>query len=215
MKNKNMRTFWITTILCLVPIGIGLVLYDQLPDQIATHFNFEGEADGYMSKVLTIFGLPLFMAVINGATHFTLSTDPKNNEGQNTFMYNFGKWTCPILSMTLMPILYYMALGNSFNVRFFVMLLIGILFIVIGNYLPKCKQNYTIGIKLPWTLHSEQNWNLTHRFSGFVWVLGGILIIILNCISNVQVYTIGFFGILIVLTVVPFVYSYILYRKGI
>ena len=55
---------------------------------------------------------------------------------------------------------------------------IGVLFMIIGNYLPKCKQNYTMGIKLPWTLDDEENWNRTHRFAGFLWVAGGVVIAI-------------------------------------
>ena len=90
-------------------------------------------------------------------------------------------------------------------------ILLGVVFIAIGNYLPKCKQNYTIGIKISWTLASEENWNKTHRLAGWVWVGGGIVMMLS-----------GFFGILwltflpvAIMVLVPLVYSYILHKKGV
>ena len=88
---------------------------------------------------------------------------------------------------------------------------IGIVFTIIGNYLPKCKQNYTIGIKIPWTLNSEENWNKTHRFAGKLWTVCGLAMILT-----------GFFGgfwvslpIVLLMVLAPFLYSYSLHRKGV
>ena len=92
-------------------------------------------------------------------------------------------------------------------------LLVGILFVVIGNYLPKTKQSYTMGIKLPWTLASEENWNRTHRLAGFLWVIGGILLILLTLLRLWNTWT--FLLVIIPMSVVPMIYSYLLYRKGI
>lgn len=214
MKKKNMKTLIITSILCLVPIAIGLVLYDQLPDQIATHFASDGEPNGYSSKLFTVFGLPLILLGINLLVNFGVSTDPKNNYNQNPIMYNFGKWACPVIGIVMMNAIYYIALGNDLNMSFIVTLGIGLLFVLIGNYFPKCKQNFTIGIKLPWTLNNERNWNLTHRFAGFIWMIGGIVLIISSFIDPSYSSTF-FITIILVMVLVPFVYSYMLYRKGI
>ena len=91
--------------------------------------------------------------------------------------------------------------------------MVGILFVVIGNYLPKTKQSYTMGIKLPWTLASEENWNRTHRLAGFLWVIGGILLILLTLLRLWNTWT--FLLVIIPMSVVPMIYSYLLYRKGI
>lgn len=91
-------------------------------------------------------------------------------------------------------------------------LLLGVIFIVIGNYLPKCRQNYTIGIKLPWTLSDEENWDKTHRFAGKIWMLCGVLEIIVGFlpIAQFEIVTIA----LILLATIPIaVYSYLFYRK--
>ena len=90
-------------------------------------------------------------------------------------------------------------------------LLLGILFTVIGNYMPKAKQSYTMGIKLPWTLNSEENWNRTHRLAGFVWSVGGLLMIVNGFVQWVWLSEIIVFAMIFI----PIVYSFVLYRKGI
>jgi uncharacterized membrane protein len=107
--------------------------------------------------------------------------------------------------------MYVSALGVSVRVETLMPILLGLLFVAIGNYMPKCKQNYTIGIKIPWTLASEENWNRTHRLAGWVWVGGGVVMLLS-----------GFLGIFwltlvpaIIMVAVPLIYSYILHQKGI
>jgi len=87
--------------------------------------------------------------------------------------------------------------------------LIGIVIVICGNYLPKSRQNYTVGIKLPWTLHSETNWNKTHRFAGFLWVAGGLVILVSAFlpVKNIQLVVIA------LLVIAPFLYSYFEYKK--
>ena len=91
--------------------------------------------------------------------------------------------------------------------------LFGVLFIILGNYLPKTKHSYSMGIKLPWTLNSEENWNRTHRLSGFLWVIGGALFLMLTFFGWWNLYVL--LGIILAMTLIPTVYSYLLYRKGI
>ena len=84
--------------------------------------------------------------------------------------------------------------------------------LIIGNYMPKTKQSYTMGIRLPWTLHSEENWNRTHRLAGFLWVLGGLYFIVMSFVGWTPA---GFLIPLAVMVLVPTVYSYVLYKRGI
>jgi len=90
-------------------------------------------------------------------------------------------------------------------------ILVGLTLAIIGNYLPKCKQNYTIGIKIPWTLNSEENWNRTHRFAGRLWMVCGLAIMLTGFIGGFWV----FLPIVLLMVLVPFLYSYILYRRGV
>ena len=85
----------------------------------------------------------------------------------------------------------------------------GIVFIFVGNYLPKCKQSYTMGIKLPWTLDSEDNWNKTHRFGGKVYVAVGVVVMLTSFLGNMFV----MLGCTFVAVILPTVYSYVLFVK--
>jgi uncharacterized membrane protein len=102
-----------------------------------------------------------------------------------------------------------MSMGKSIPIVLVSTAIAGMLIVICGNYMPKCKRNYTIGIKLPWTLDSEDNWNHTHRFSGFVWTIVGIFMIF-NAFLQIPYMMIG---LIVVLVVVPFVYSYLYYRR--
>lgn len=84
---------------------------------------------------------------------------------------------------------------------------------LIGNYLPKCRQNYTMGIKLPWTLNSEENWERTHRFGGRMFVAAGICMIIAAFFGGYGAAVI--FALAMAACFAPAVYSFVLYRKGI
>jgi len=100
-------------------------------------------------------------------------------------------------------------LGYKISVESIMPVFMGILFFVLGFILPKCKQNYTIGIKLPWTLHDEENWNKTHKLAGKLWVYGGIVMTVVGLFNL----TFIFMTIIFALVIIPTVYSYLLYRK--
>jgi len=209
---KKDRLLWITTIVCFLPIILSLVLYDKLPEEIAIHFNEAGVADNYAPKAIAAFGLPFLMAAINMFTHFTINNDPKKMNAASALMY-MAKWSVPVLSVILMPVTLFIALGYEIPVEIIVPAIVGVVIVAFGNYLPKCKQNYTVGIKLPWTLNSEDNWNKTHHMAGYLWILGGIIMIIGSClrIRSVQFTLI----IILIITIIPFGYSYWLYKKGV
>ena len=207
----------ITTAVSLLPIIFGLIVYDKLPDQVPTHWNAAGEIDGWSSKTFAVFGLPCFMAVIGLLVQLGLSADPKRRNMPN-IMVKFSAWICPLLSLFLVPSTLLAGMGHHINIALITCLIVGAVFLVIGNYLPKCKQTYTMGIRLPWTLNSEENWNRTHRMSGKLWILGGLLFIILGFIAgntNAGLVSAILFGNIAAMIIVPTVYSYLLYKRGI
>ena len=210
MKNKSQIV--LTTVLCLVPMIAGVILYSRLPDSIATHFGVDGQPDGWSSKALAVFGLPAILAGINLLLHFALRTDPKR-KNMSPALFNIAIWTVPAVSILTNAFVLANALGYESRIELILPLLVSLLFIVIGNYLPKTKQSYTMGIKLPWTLASEENWNRTHRLAGYLWVACGILMALLTLLK------IGSFWlmpvIIAVMVLVPTIYSYSLYKKGI
>ena len=207
----NRKTLILTTLVCLLPIIAGALLYSSLPETVPTHFNFEGEPDGWSSRAFAAFGLPAIMLGMNFVLQFALNADPKRQNMSEALM-NIAVWSIPVLSVLCCGMTLAKSLGYDVRFEVIIPVFLGLLFIIIGNYLPKTKQSYTMGIRLPWTLNSEENWNRTHRLAGFLWVLCGVLFIAMSFIG----WSLPIFLILLaVMILVPLAYSYLLYRKGI
>ena len=210
MLKDNKKTLIITSILTILPILIGVFFWNRLPDVMATHFGANNEANGFTSKAFAVFGLPLILLAAEWFGALVTSHDPKK-QNISPKMFTFVLWIVPVVSLIGAATIYPYNLGYQIDITFIAELLLGVIFIVVGNYLPKARQNYTIGIKIPWTLANEENWNRTHRLAGYLWVIGGILMVIaaLTGIAKTQWMIAVFF----VLAIVPYVYSYWLHVK--
>lgn len=211
MKNKMKMTTVLTTLVCLIPLAAGAVLYNSLPDTMAIHWGFDGTANGWASKLVAVFVLPGVLLILNLLFPVLLNMDPKN-KNMDEKIKTLVHWIIPVVSVFCAGVTLAEACGIESKMALIGPVLIGVLFVAIGNFLPKTTQSYTVGIKLPWTLNSEENWNRTHRMAGFLWVAGGIVMIITALLG------LGFAGMIamiVLMAVVPTVYSYMLYRKGI
>lgn len=107
--------------------------------------------------------------------------------------------------------IYGLALGMDIDIGVIVNIMVGIMFIILGNYVHKVKQNYTVGMKLPWTLNSEENWNRTNRMTGWVLILSGLLFLMNSLLLKTEIV----FAVILLVILVPMIYSFILYKKGI
>ena len=208
MIKKYKKTLIITTLVLLIPVLAGLLLWDRLPDPMPSHWNIDGEVDGWTSKPLTVFGLPALMIALQWVCIFAAKADPKH-ENYNPKMIQLALWVCPAIGLLLCGMVYPAALGYSVPTETVMPLFMGALFMVVGNWMPKCQQTYTMGIKLPWTLDNEENWNATHRFGGKVWFFGGILTILTAFWGSFWL----LMAILAAMVILPTVYSYLYYRK--
>lgn len=210
MIKKNLKTMIITSIIILAPIVVGLVMWDQLPAEMATHFGSNGEPDGWSSKEFAVIGLPLFLLAVHWFCAFFTGVDPKKDNISNKMM-TLVLWICPVVSIVGCGSMYMYAMDNSINTTKIGVLLMACVFLVIGNYMPKMKQNYSLGIKAPWTLNSEENWNRTHRLAGYVFMAGGVLTLIAGFTEMFWL----IIGVIAICAAIPVIYSYILYKKGI
>ena len=210
MIKKNLKTMIITSIIILAPIVVGLLLWDKLPAEMATHFGENGEPNGWSSKEFAVFGMPLFLLTVHWFCAFFTGVDPKKENISNKMM-TLVLWICPVVAIFGCGSTYMYALDDSINTTIMGVLLVGCMFLVVGNYMPKVKQSYTLGIKLPWTLNSEENWNRTHRFAGGIWMATGVLVIIGGFAEVLWVVLVA----IVVAVLVPTVYSYMLYKKGV
>ena len=210
MLKEHKRTLIITSVVTVLPVLIGVFFWNRLPDVMATHFGANNKADGYSSKVLAVFGLPLILVALEWFGALVMSHDPKK-QNISPKLFAFALWIIPAVSLFAAATIYPYNLGYQMDITFFAELLIGVVFIVVGNYLPKARQNYTIGIKIPWTLANEENWNRTHRLAGYLWMIGGILMVIAALTGIVKAQ--WMLAIFFVLVLIPFGYSYWLYVK--
>lgn len=210
MWKKYKTTLILTTLVSLSPMVIGLLLWNRMPDTIATHFGTNNVPNGWSSKTMAVIGIPLLLTALQLFGAAVIFSDPKRqNIGPK--MLRLTLWMTPLLSLIVCCSIYVYAIGIAVDIGFVVNVIVGLLFVVIGNYLPKCKQNYTTGIKLSWTLHSEENWNRTHRLAGWVWIIGGIVTIVNGFLQLEWI----LFGTIAVLVLIPVGYSFFLYQKGI
>ncbi len=212
MKNKIRftKTSKISVIVSiLIVIIFNLIFYTKMPDMVPNHWNIDGEVDGYTTKFNGFILLPIILVLSGIFLNFMLDNDPKN-KNQKNMAITIGKIAMPGILLLIMVLQTVFGLGMEFDVNLVVNFLLGILFIAIGNYLPKAKRNYTVGIKLPWTLNSDENWNKTHRLGGILFILAGMLFIANIFISSeIVVY------IMILTFILPAIYSFYLYTKGI
>ena len=207
---ENKKTLIITSIVCLIPIIVGIILYPSLPDQLTTHWDFSGTPNGYSSKFVGAIVFPAVLLLVNILLPLLMRLDPKY-ENMNDKLKTVVFWTIPLVSILCSSA----TLASGFEVDTYIQvitpLFVGLLFVFIGNYLPKTKQSYMMGIKLPWTLESEDNWNKTHRLGGFVWVIGGIVIMI-SSFFKWGMYVL--FTTFMLMFLIPSVYSYMIYKRS-
>ena len=205
MKKIDRKLLLVTSLMILLPMVIGLMLWNKLPDTLPTHFGFDGQADGFSSKFEAVVGMPFVMLALQIFAVFVTSRDPKAGN-VTPKIQKLVYWIIPTILCIVQVMVYGGALGWIHGQARIGNVMLGLIFLVIGNYLPKIKQNYTVGIKLPWTLDNEENWNKTHRLAGKLWVIGGLFFIGNTFLRFGNAYLVV--GILTILVIVPIVYSY-------
>ena len=207
MIKRNKGTLILASCIILLPILAGLILWNKLPEQIPTHWNAAGEIDGYSSRSFSVFGIPCILLAAQWLCALATNADPKQNPRHDKFLMIVLR-IIPVLSVFVQSMSYAAAFGVDVQIERILPLLLGLMFVIIGNAMPKFSQNYTVGIKLPWTLNSTENWNKTHRFAGKLWVVAGMLTMFLSFIGLGLV----LFILVFVMALLPTAYSYLLYR---
>lgn len=211
----NLGTFIITLVVLLIPMLAGVILWNKLPNEMATHWGPDGNPDGYSSKAVAVFAMPGFLTVLH--LFVSLITAKKDTNAIPDKLFRLLLWICPVMSIVIVTFIYATALGYEVNMPFVVLMLIGIIYIVLGNYLPKARQNHFFGVRMKWTLESKKNWEHTNRFSAKIMVALGLIYIICAVLSIfVEMKTalvVIVFGTLIGAVFTMILYSYLYYLK--
>ena len=211
MNKKNILKAIISSIVILLPIIFGVIFWDSLPDTITTHFGADGTPDGASSKAFAVFGLPLILLALHWVCVLTTFLTNRKN-GQSDKVYTLLFFIMPMLSIFVATLIYATAFNYDLHLGSILCVISGLMFVLMGNYMPKITRNRTMGIKIKWTLASDENWAATHRVAGRVWFFGGF-IVMLGALLPLDALMIAALPAILLLVLIPTVYSYVFYRK--
>ena len=208
---------WLAALLIIAPFIYGALIFPQLPSKIPTHFNIEGKADAWGGPSSIFLG-PGIMGAVSIFVYVLMSNlkkfDPKKYDEANDVLYkNFAILTVTFLSILSLIIIYSSTHADQINVGKLILPLVGLSFAGLGWYMPKFKQNYFVGFKLPWTLENVDNWNETHKVAGKIWIYGGLFQVVVTFLLPMKFGFIGFILATAVMVIIPSVFSYRMFRN--
>ena len=213
MMNKDLKKELPIIGFVLLPFIYLSYLWNSLPEKVPMHWNYKGEIDDWGTKYSLlglIFLLPVFTYVLMLAIP---KIDPKKRIELMGGKYYQIKFVLVVFMSVLALFIIHSSKSQTLSSPSIVFVLIGLLFMALGSYFKVIKQNYFLGIKTPWTLESEEVWKLTHILAGKLWIVGGLLIVIFSLVIPEDINFYLFIIITAIITIVPIVYSYLIFRK--
>ncbi len=208
----------VSIIVWVVSLIFTVIVVDKLPDQIASSYGINGEIRSYLSKYVVLI-VPFIALMMFALKRLIARIDPRSENFKmhkktyEIILYVIIIFLC-LIQLFILDAAYY----SKIRINFLIML-IGFLFILIGNWMPKLKSNFSIGIKTPWTLSSEEVWYKTHRLGGRVFVISGIALVLVPIIMSLldinnftSLYVLIIIVIISCLITIP--YSYFVYKKS-
>lgn len=191
----------------LLPVAVGLILWGRLPDTIATHFDFNNVPNGWSPKWMVVFGIPGFLLVIHLLCLWATFRAGGERKG---LPIGLLCWVVPVITLMTEVVVYAYALEISVDVGLAACLVMGAVFVALGNYLPKCRVNGVCGFRVRWTMSDPDIWARTHRVAGICMVVCGIGVLAGAFFAQLRM---AAFALLFVAVLVPLVYSWVIYRK--
>ncbi|TCK90613.1 putative membrane protein [Natranaerovirga hydrolytica] len=206
MKNKFIL------VLSIVSLIGTVIAYFYLPEQIIMHWDVHGEATRYDPKWMVLITGILPVIVYLGFEIIPKIDPKKENFKKHKNAYDIIRAATILLLIVIQWFMIAVAFGINISINTFVPLIVGIVFIVIGNYMPQFRHNYFVGIRTPWTLANEHVWKKTHQLGGYLFIVMGILFLIQIFIRHLLVYYFTFALIFIIVLYLT-VYSYVEFKK--
>jgi uncharacterized membrane protein len=204
---------WIPPVLILVTTAISVALYGRLPERVPTHWGIDGRPDGWSGPTAAAFGIPAIMVAMWALLSWLPRIDPRRES------YEKFRGSYDLVVTTLMAFLGVLhvsilgfALGWGIDILKVAWIGVGVLFLVIGNVLPRARPNWFFGIRTPWTLSSDRVWERTHRVGGYVFVGGG-LGLVLSAFAEPRTAFWVLFTTIGLASIGVIAYSYVLWRQ--
>lgn len=204
MNKIDWKNLTFSCVICMLPIIMGFYFYDALPDTLAIHFDINNNADGFASKDFTLFGLPMIMVALQ--TFGWIMSDLNKKGDKKIKAIEVAKWFIPIVTIIVYTIIVLVGLGKSINVGKVASIILGVLFILSGNYMPKMSYEEAKGNINPLP-KTEASYKEMVRTLGYSLVIGGFLAITsILCEGKISLITI--FGVCVVVFIESIYYSF-------
>ena len=197
----------------LLPFIYLAYLWNDLPNKVPIHWNLKGEIDRYGDKSELII-IPILLPLLTYLVFLVVpKIDPKNKLNKMGEKLQSIKFLLTTFMSILALFIIYIAKHQTFTNPNYIVLLIGLLYLILGNYFKTIKANYFIGIRTPWTLENEMVWKKTHKIGGKMWFIGGLIIIISSLMLEEQINFIIFLVITSIIIIIPIIYSYFKFQN--
>ncbi|PIT90352.1 MAG: hypothetical protein COU22_02660 [Candidatus Komeilibacteria bacterium CG10_big_fil_rev_8_21_14_0_10_41_13] len=207
------KTEIIPLLIVIISITLGLYFYSIFPEQVPVHWNAGGEVDRYGSKFEGAFLMPLIAIGMYILFRFLPKIDPKKEKYEQFFkIYLLFRNLIMIMMLAIYLIASASTLGYDVRVEVWIPIIVGVLFIILGNYMGKLKPNWFMGIRTPWTLSNDEVWNKTHRLGGKLFIILGLLLILTPILPYSNIFLTLVTPVILV-ALIPIVYSYVIYKK--
>jgi len=208
-----MRSRWFGLVIAALAVALSIWAYPSLPPTVATHWNLRGTPDGFSSRLVAVAIGPLVILGITLLFNVLPKFDPRR-ENYAKFLHTYWLFANAVTAFLLIIHAVVLATGLGYSVRIdrLMPLFIGLLFVVIGNYLTRVEPNWFVGIRTPWTLSSDTVWRKTHRTGGWLMVLGGLVVASAAFLPHSALLPL-IIAAVVVVAVIPVVLSYILWKK--
>lgn len=204
---------WLPMLLIAGAFAFSLAVYSRLPESIPVHWGLSGEPDRYGSRLEGAFLMPAIMVVMLVLLTWLPSRDPR---AANIAKFRESYDVMVIALTTFMAGLHVLLLGTSLgwpvNITMVVLVAVGVLFVLIGNMMPRARSNFIFGIRTPWTLSNDSVWTRSHRLGGYLMVAAGLLTIASAFVPQPLGFVITFSSLALA-AIVPIVYSYIIWSR--
>lgn len=215
---KRIKDFSLSVIILIFQVIASIYFWLTLAEGvlIPSHFNLKGEVDSYMTKEWGIAFFPLINLGLFLLMFLLPLYSPRFKKQPERFQKIIPRITFILIATfsALHIMLLSIAKWQILDAKLLLFILLGILFILLGNLLPKLPSNFFIGIRSPWTLSSEENWQKTHRVGGYSFVFGGIVMIINGFVNNEIANMIIGIVALLFLVVIPLGYSFLIFQQA-
>ena len=216
MRNRFFIRDVAILMIALVPVAYLAYNYTSLPQIVPTHFGIDGKANGFSQKK-KLWLIVIFLSAISAGVYFLIKNlpkiDPKKTAKLSAAAFKKISIAMVVLLSALNILIVYSSIHGSIVLNKLLFPFLGLFFIYMGNLMHSIKPNYFVGIRVPWTLESEDNWRATHQFGGKLWFVGGIIITICTLLFPVEAGSIIFMCGIALMVIIPVIYSYLYFKN--